>query len=91
MAFHTMFYLFLLLKSFKLEAKFINIQQDTLTITDLIHVVQILKDGTYKSLLFIIFGICIFGVFPLWTNCEDNLRVGWDIGRDPFNQNFGKF
>ena len=33
-----MLYLFLLPKSFKLETKFINIQQDSLTITDLIPV-----------------------------------------------------
>ena len=33
-----MLYLFLLLKSFKLETKFINIQQDTPTITGLIPV-----------------------------------------------------
>ena len=38
-----MLYLFLLLKSFKLETRFINIQQDTLTFTDLIPVEQILK------------------------------------------------
>ena len=36
--------IFPLLESFKLEAKFINIQQDTLTITDLIPVEQILKN-----------------------------------------------
>ena len=34
-------YLLLLLKSFKLEIRFINIQQDTLTFTDLIPVEQI--------------------------------------------------
>ena len=39
-----MLYLFLLLKSFKLETRFINIQQDTLTFTDLIPVEQILKN-----------------------------------------------
>ena len=38
-----MLYLFLLLKSFKLETRFINIQQDTLTFTDLTAVEQILK------------------------------------------------
>ena len=39
-----MIYLSLLLKSFKLETKFIKIiQQDTLTITDLTPVQQILK------------------------------------------------
>ena len=38
-----MLYLFLLLKSFKLETRFINIQHDTLTFTDLIPVEQILK------------------------------------------------
>ena len=38
-----MLYLFLLLKSFKLENRFINSQQDTLTFTDLIPVEQILK------------------------------------------------
>ena len=38
-----MLYLFLLLKSFKLETKFINVQQDTLTITGLIPVEQIFK------------------------------------------------
>ena len=38
-----MLYLFLLLKSFKLETRFINIQQDTLTFTDLIPVEQLLK------------------------------------------------
>ena len=38
-----MLYLFLLLKSFKLETRFINIQQYTLTFTDLIHVEQKLK------------------------------------------------
>ena len=37
-------YIFLLLKSFKLETRFINIQQDTLTFTDLIPVEQILKN-----------------------------------------------
>ena len=36
--------LLLLLKSFKLEIRFINIQQDTLTFTDLIPVEQILKN-----------------------------------------------
>ena len=39
-----MLYLFLLLKSFKLETRFINIQQDTLTFTDLTPVEQILKN-----------------------------------------------
>ena len=39
-----MLYLFLSLKSFKLETNFINIQQDTPTITDLIPVEQILKN-----------------------------------------------
>ena len=34
----------LLLKSFKLEIRFINVQQDTLTFTDLIPVEQILKN-----------------------------------------------
>ena len=38
-----MLYLFLLLKSFKLETKFINIQQDTATITGLTPVEQIFK------------------------------------------------
>ena len=38
-----MLYLFLWLKSFKLEIKFINIQPDTLTFTDLIPVEEILK------------------------------------------------
>ena len=38
-----MLYLFLLLNSYKLEIRFINIQPDTLTFTDLIHVEQILK------------------------------------------------
>ena len=38
-----MLYLFLLLKSFKLEIRFINIQPDTLTFTDLIPVEQLLK------------------------------------------------
>ena len=38
-----MLYLFLLLKSFKLEINFINTQPDTLTFTDLIPVEQILK------------------------------------------------
>ena len=38
-----MLYLFLLLKSFKRETRFINIQHDTLTFTDLIPVEQILK------------------------------------------------
>ena len=38
-----MLYLFLLLNSYKLEIRFINIQRDTLTFTDLIHVEQILK------------------------------------------------
>ena len=37
-------YLLLLLKSFKLEISFINIQQDTLTLTDLIPAEQILKN-----------------------------------------------
>ena len=37
-------YLLLLLKYFKLEITFINIQQDTLTFTDLITVEQILKN-----------------------------------------------
>ena len=36
-------YLLLLLKSFKLEIRFINIQQDTLTFTDPTPVEQILK------------------------------------------------
>ena len=36
-------YLLLLLKSFKLEIRFINIQQDTLTFTNLIPVEQIFK------------------------------------------------
>ena len=36
-------YLLLLLKSFKLELRFMNIQQDTLTFTDLIPVEQISK------------------------------------------------
>ena len=35
-----MLYLFLLLKSFKLETRFINIQQDTLTFTNLTPVEQ---------------------------------------------------
>ena len=39
-----MLYLFLLLKSFKLETRFINTQQDTLTFIDLIPVEQILKN-----------------------------------------------
>ena len=39
-----MLYLFVLLKSFKLEIKFINIQPDTLTFTGLIPVEQILKN-----------------------------------------------
>ena len=34
------------------------------------------KDGAYKSILFIIFGICIFDIFPLWINCE--LPREWD-------------
>ena len=38
-----MLYLFILLKTFKLEIRFINIQPDTLTFTDLIPVEQILK------------------------------------------------
>ena len=38
-----MLYLFLLLNSYKLEIRFINIQPDTLTFTDLIPVEQILK------------------------------------------------
>ena len=38
-----MLYLFLLLKSFKLEIRLINIQPDTLTFTDLRPVEQILK------------------------------------------------
>ena len=37
-------YLLLLIKSFKLEIRFINIQQDTLTFTDLIAVEQISKN-----------------------------------------------
>ena len=37
-------YLLLLLKSFKLEIRFINIQHDTLTFTDLIPAEQILKN-----------------------------------------------
>ena len=44
-----MLYLFLLLKSFKLETKFINIQRDTPTITGLIPVEQILKSFQYCS------------------------------------------
>ena len=44
-----MLYLFLLLESFKLETKFINIQQDTPTITGLIPVEQILKNFRYCS------------------------------------------
>ena len=43
------YYLFLLLESFKLETKFINIQQDTPTITGLIPVEQILKNFRYYS------------------------------------------
>ena len=39
-----MLYLFLLFKSFKLETRFIDIQQDTLTFIDLILVEQILKE-----------------------------------------------
>ena len=39
-----MLYLLLLIKSFKLEIRFINIQQDTLTFTDLIPVEQISKN-----------------------------------------------
>lgn len=39
-----MLYLSLLLKSFKLETKFIDIQQDTLIITDLVPVEQILNN-----------------------------------------------
>ena len=35
--------LFLLLNSYKLEIRFINIQPDTLTFTDLIPVEQVLK------------------------------------------------
>ena len=38
-----MLYLFLLLKSFKLDIRLINIQPDTLTFTDLRPVEQILK------------------------------------------------
>ena len=38
-----MLYLFLLLKSFKLEIRLINIQPDTLTFTDLRPVEQIFK------------------------------------------------
>ena len=38
-----MLYLFLLLNSYKLEIRFINIQPDTLTFTDLKPVEQILK------------------------------------------------
>ena len=38
-----MLYLLLLIKSFKLEIRFINIQQDTLTFTDFIPVEQISK------------------------------------------------
>ena len=38
-----MLYLFLLLKSFKLEIRLINIQPDTVTFTDLRPVEQILK------------------------------------------------
>ena len=38
-----MLYLFILLKTFKLEIRFINIQPDTLTFTDLIPVEEILK------------------------------------------------
>ena len=43
-----MLYLFLLLKSFKLEIRFINIQPDMLTFTDLIpveHIFAILFQG----------------------------------------------
>ena len=39
-----MLYLLLLIKSFKLEIRFINIQQATLTFTDLIAVEQISKN-----------------------------------------------
>ena len=39
-----MLYLFPLLKSFKMETKFINIQQHTLTITDLKPVEEVLKN-----------------------------------------------
>ena len=44
-----MLYPFLLLKSFKLETKFINIQRDTPTITGLIPVEQTLKNFRYCS------------------------------------------
>ena len=45
-----MMQLFPLLNSFKLEAKFINIQQGTLTVTNLIPVEQILKN--FQLILF---------------------------------------
>ena len=44
-----MLYAFLLLKSFKLETKFINIPRDTPTITGLIPVEQTLKNFRYCS------------------------------------------
>ena len=44
-----MLYPFLLLKCFKLETKFINIQRDTPTITGLIPVEQTLKNFRYRS------------------------------------------
>ena len=44
-----MLYPFLLLKSFKLETKFINIQRDAPTITGLIPVEQTLKNFRYCS------------------------------------------
>ena len=53
-------YLLLLLKSFKLEIRFINIQQDTLTFTDLIPVEQI--DIKKFSILFQ--GPGIWSLFP---------------------------
>ena len=55
-----MLYLFLLLKSFKLETKFINIQQDTPTITGLIPVEQILKK---------------FSIFPrIWNSLPIDIK-----------------
>ena len=56
-------YLLLLLKSFKLEIRFINIQQDTLTFTHLIPVDQILK----KKLI-------LFQGPRIWNSLPNNIK-----------------
>ena len=76
-----MLYLFLLLKSFKLETKFIDIQQDTPTITGLIPAEQILKYFRYCS------KVLEYGIhYPstskmLRPSVYSSIRVGRDFDR----------